>query len=241
MVAKTSWDLLSVFDTPPLITVFSGLTDLGAVHPISFRQSNGEPAVLSLGGHSWQVTHVNFAHKTAQVIPSEHPGRSRWLGGSQPLSYEMCQAIRKILLGSGPKDTWSKRAATELANSIEEATCAAQDALVVEVERNKERTTWWTFAGLAANSELSRHFVDAGMRFDNLSITVGRALPLAVFREHLKAGAPANTVCPSEFVDIKFQECVPEQLVRVTQSARFSDLRAVKASERAPLLHRNCD
>ena len=238
---KNFMDLLSVFDTPPLFTVFSGLKDLGAVHPISFRRSNGEPAVLSLGGRSWQVTHVDFAHKTAQVIPSEHQGRSRWLGESQPLSYEMCQAIRRILIGSGPKDAWSKRATTELARSIEESTCVAPDALVLEVERSKERTTWWTFAGLAANSELSCHFVGAGVRFDNFSITVSRALPLAVFRESLKAGALAKTVRPTEFVDVKFQECVPEQLLRATQSARFNDLRAVKATERAPLLYRNCD
>lgn len=161
---KNFMDLLSVFDTPPLFTVFSGLKDLGAVHPISFRRPDGEPAVLSLGGRSWQVTHVDFAHKTAQVIPSEHLGRSRWLGGSQPLSYEMCQAIRKVLLGSGPKDVWSRRATTELSQALEESTCAASDALVLQVELSRERTTWWTFAGLAANSELSCRFADAGKR-----------------------------------------------------------------------------
>lgn len=238
---KNFMDLLSVFDTPPLFTVYAGLKDIGAVHPISFRRPDGEPAVLSLGGRPWQVTDVDFARKTAQVIPSEHPGRSHWLGESQPLSYEMCQAIRRILLGNGPKDAWSKRAATELAKSIEESICAAPDALVLDVERSKERSTWWTFAGLAANSELSCHFLDAGVRFDNLSITVSRALPLAVFREHLQAAALARTLHPSEFVDIKFQECVPEELLRATQSARFSDLRAVKATEGAPFLYRNCD
>jgi len=238
---KNFMELLSVFDTPPLFTVFSGLKDLGAVHPISFRRSDGEPTVLSLGGRSWQVTDIDFTHKTAQVIPSEHMGRSRWLGESQPLSYDICQAFRKVLLGNGPRDAWSKRASAQLARSLEESTCAAPDALVVEIERSKERTTWWTFAGLAANCELSRSFVDAVVRFDNFSITVNRALPLALFRQHLMAQAPAKAPLPSEFVEIKFQECVPEQLLRVTQRARFSDPEAVEATERAPLLHRNCD
>ena len=78
---KNFMDLLSVFDTPPVFTVFSGPRDLGSVHPLSFKRSDGEPAILSLGGRAWQVTHIDYKHKTAHVVPSEYIGRSRWLGG----------------------------------------------------------------------------------------------------------------------------------------------------------------
>ncbi len=40
---KNFLELLSVFDTPPVFTAFSGLRDLGTVHPLSFRRSAGSP------------------------------------------------------------------------------------------------------------------------------------------------------------------------------------------------------
>lgn len=54
--ARNFIGLMSVFDTPPLVNVFWGPRDLGSVHPISLRQRNDEPIVLSLGGRSWQVS-----------------------------------------------------------------------------------------------------------------------------------------------------------------------------------------
>ena len=93
--------VVSIFDTPPLFTVYWGPKDLGCVHPISFRGHNDHPAILSLGGRSWQLTHIDWERKTAHVTPSERPGRSRWLGESQPLRYELCQAVRRIWDGAG--------------------------------------------------------------------------------------------------------------------------------------------
>jgi ATP-dependent Lhr-like helicase len=175
-------DLLSVFDTPPVFTVFAGLRDLGTVHPLSFKRPDGAPAILSLGGRAWQVTHVDYTHMTAQVVPSDYFGKSRWLGGSQPLRDEMCQAIRRTLLGSGPAEHWSKRARTEVSLATEETNCVAPEALVVEMDGQKGRTTWWTFAGLSANSELALIFAASGSRPDNLSITLIRPFTLETFK-----------------------------------------------------------
>jgi ATP-dependent Lhr-like helicase len=236
--AKNFMDLLSVFDTPPLFTVFHGPKELGVVHPISFRRNDGEPAVLSLGGRSWRVTHVDFAHKTAQVIPSEHAGRSRWLGGSQPLSFEMCQAIRRVLLWGGPSEMWSRRAATEMAQTRDETTSVAADALVVEAERERGRTTWWTFAGLLANSVLSSAFDEMGTRFDNLSITINSALRPADMRERLNAIAERAPRLDPSF-ETKFHDCLPEQLNMQMQNARLSDPRAVKLTRDASILYRD--
>jgi ATP-dependent Lhr-like helicase len=96
---KNYMALLSIFDSPPLFTVFWGPKDIGCVHPISFRRNNGESAILSLGGRSWTVKHVDWDRQTAQVAPAEHGGRSRWLGGSQPLRFKLCQEVRRVLLG----------------------------------------------------------------------------------------------------------------------------------------------
>jgi ATP-dependent helicase Lhr and Lhr-like helicase len=233
-------DLLSVFDTPPVFTVLCGSRDLGTVHPLSFRRSDGEPAILSLGGLSWQVTHVDFAHKTAQVVPSEHFGRSRWLGETQPLSYNMCQAIRRILLGNGPTEAWSRRALAEMNQTIAETNCAAPDALVVEVDGGTGHTTWWTFAGLLANSQLTDAFTPLGGRPDNLSITINQAVVPRHFQEQLEpdlAGFGPARVDPADLV--KFQECLPDQLLFQMQASRSSDPRAVEATKTGRLIFRD--
>jgi len=237
--AKNSMDLLSVFDTPPIFTVFSGLQELGSVHPLSFRRSDNEPAILSLGGRSWQVTHVDFKRKIAQVVSSEHTGHSRWLSDSQPLSYQMCQAIRRLLLDEGALEVWSKRAANEITQAREEANCVAQGALVVEVDRNRRRTTWWTFAGLLANSEFSRAFAMCKSTPDNLSITLNEAVLPDDFRRELDTVStkPERSGLMQDKI-VKFQECVPMHLLIQMEASRSADKTAVEATQRTCLLFR---
>jgi len=237
---KNFMALLSVFDTPPVFTVFCGPRDLGTVHPLSFKRPDGEPAILSLGGRAWQVTHVDFKHKSAQVIPSEHSGRSRWLGESQPLSYKMCQAIRRILLGNGPTEAWSRRALVEANQTITESNCTAPDALVVEVDGERGHTTWWTFAGLLANTALARAFTPVAGRPDNLSITINHAVLPQDFRKQVESELVG--VDPAIFDQpnfVKFQECLPDQLLLQMQARRSSDPQAVEASETALLMFRD--
>lgn len=237
---KNFMELLSVFDTPPVFTVFSGPRNLGSVHPLSFRRSDGEPAVLSLGGRAWQITDIDFKHKTAHVVPSEYIGRSRWLGESQPLSYEMCQAVRRILLGGEPKQDWSRRAAAEIKQVLEETSCVAQNGLVVEVEKDKNRTVWWTFAGLLANSQLAGAFTPCRSRQDNLSITIGEALLAPDLQKQLDVAAAGLEPPKLEHTDeVKFQECVPSQLLAQMRESRSSDLRVVKATLDTKLIFRD--
>jgi ATP-dependent Lhr-like helicase len=220
--------------------VFSGLKDLSSVHPLSFRRRDGEPTILSLGGRAWQVTHVDYAHKTAQVVPSERFGRSRWLGESQPLSYHMCQAIRQILLGGGPAEAWSRRALAEVNLAIAETNSLAPDALVVELDRDKDRTTWWTFAGLLANAQLAGAFAHGGSRSDNLSITITPAVLPQDFQKQLTSastGLEPGGLDQSDFV--KFQECLPEPLLAQMQASRLSDPHAVETSQAANLIFRD--
>ena len=53
-------ELFSVFDTPPLFTVYHGRTELGAVHQLTFQVKREGPISLSLGGHFWRVKHVDW-------------------------------------------------------------------------------------------------------------------------------------------------------------------------------------
>lgn len=237
--SKNFMQLLSIFDTPPFFRVFTGTQDLGNVHPLSFRRPDGEPAILSLGGRAWQVVHIDFKHKIVQVAPSEQIGRSRWLGESRPLSYEYCQAIRRVLLGGRPTDILSKRAETEIARAIEESSCAVRGGLVVEVDREKDRTVWWTFAGLLANSQLAGAFTSCGTRQDNLAITIEKAVLPLEFRKHLDAAsADVQPLILIEEEPVKFWECIPPQLLTQMQISRSSDQRAVEATRNANLTFR---
>jgi ATP-dependent helicase Lhr and Lhr-like helicase len=177
---------------------------------------------------------------TAQVVPSDHFGNSRWLGGSQPLSQEMCQAIRRTLLGGGPAERWSKRARAEMSQTIEETNCVAPDALVVEVDGDKDRTTWWTFAGLLANSQLAGAFASSGGRPDNLSITINRAAHPQDFKSQLKSGLGWPEPAKVDNDDlVKFHQCLPERLLSQIHASRSSDPQAVEASKVAKLLFRD--
>jgi len=72
--AKHYMNLLSIFDSPPLFTVYWGPKDIGSVHPISFRRvGNCGPVILSLAGRSWRVGHVDWKHQTAHVTLGDHP------------------------------------------------------------------------------------------------------------------------------------------------------------------------
>ncbi len=94
--------LFSVFDSPPLFTVFYGRTELGSVHQLTFQVKRDEWITLSLGGHSWLVKHVDWKRRQVFVEPGKERGKSRWFSAGQPLTYELCQATLRVLAGSVP-------------------------------------------------------------------------------------------------------------------------------------------
>jgi ATP-dependent Lhr-like helicase len=233
---KNFMDLLSVFDTPPMFTVFCGPRDLGQVHPLSFQRSDGAPAILSLGGRPWLVVHVDFAHQTAEVVPTEGFGRSRWLGDGRPLSYEMCQAIRRVLLGSEP-GCWSKRATEEVGRVQAESNFVARDGLVVLIDQEEGRTTWWTFAGLLANVEVAAQFKQVDAHADNLTVTMKRALRAMDFQHQFQEqGQQVPTFEQSG--DLKFQDCLPDGLLDDMRRSRLRDVEAVDATKTAGRIYR---
>lgn len=63
--AKHFLELFSVFNTPPLVTVFHGVAELGQVDPLSFLRRDDEAPLLALGGRGWRVTHMDWPRKRA--------------------------------------------------------------------------------------------------------------------------------------------------------------------------------
>jgi ATP-dependent helicase Lhr and Lhr-like helicase len=235
--AKHYMALLSIFDSPPLFTVFWGPKEIGAVHPISFHvDARGGPVILSLSGRSWQVGHVDWDRQTAQVTPADEFGKSRWLGESRPLSNRLCQAVRSVLLDSEVRQWWSKRAKDQIASARENTPAVAPDATVVEIDRSRERVTWWTFAGLNANFELAASWPGTA-RFDNFSITLDGRVPVSRVQEWIRAGSPIEPIHLDCLPLPKFHTCVPPKVLTGMLRVRTQDVLSVDIARNSQTLY----
>jgi len=90
-------ELMSAFTSTPLFTVRHGRAELGFVDPLSFQVRRSGPAVLLLGGRSWEVSQVDWERRVVYVKAAREKGRSRWMGSRIPLRFELCRAIRRVL------------------------------------------------------------------------------------------------------------------------------------------------
>jgi ATP-dependent Lhr-like helicase len=214
-------ELLSVFDTPELYTVFAGNQELGVLHELSFRREN---AIVLLGGRSWQVTAVDHKHRIAQVEPAEDlPGRSTWLGSSQGLSFEICQAMRQTLLHS--EATLSRRAVEHLELLVAQGTTDPAGTVLRETPTGCE---WWTYAGLKANAALVQRY-GFPATFDSLTIRA-RCSPIEL--NHTMDGPPKEQApgIDKRFLP-KFAECLPEGLLAQFAIKRLYDWGAASQIE----------
>ena len=196
-------ELLSVFDTPELFTVMFGAHELGVLHELSFRR---EDAVVLLAGRPWRVCSVDRDRRIAHVEPAvDEQGRSTWLGSSQGLSFEICQAMRQILLNSTA--TLSRRATEEMAQLVAQVT-VDQDGTVLRATRTG--CEWWTYAGLRGNAALAyRHALPA--TFD--SITIHARCSPAELSRRLETQPTVASSGPDPHFRPKFAECIPDHLL----------------------------
>ena len=161
-------DLLSVFTSPPLFKVVTGQKELGHVHESTFYKREEATPILVLAGRSWKTNNLDWKRRIAHVEPTQEHGRSRWLGEGQPLSYKVCQSIRRLLATDSVQRTWSQRAKTRMQELRTEIPWAYLDATAI-VRQPAGEIQWWTFGGGIANSVLSGR-LQSGAKSDNLTI-----------------------------------------------------------------------
>jgi len=229
-------ELMSTITDSPLFTVYHGRQEIGQVDRASFVVRSEEPPVLLLAGRGWRVEHVDWRRKRCWVSAVEAAGRSRWLGEGQPLSFELCQAIRRILRGDATPPGLTRRA-RELLEELRQdfPWLPRTDAATVFEPLGGGRERWWTFAGRMGNATLlgllDPHLRDAA-RYDNLAIV----LPTEGARElrrHLAGGVPSfedlQPHVDRRAVDaLKFGDHLPPHLLRRVIQARWSDPRAAR-------------
>ena len=188
-------ELLSVFTSPPLLSVRHGRNEIGLVPDESLLArppgaGAGGAAVLTLAGRSWLVLHVDWPRRIVQVEPTDAPGVARWTGGGQPLGAHVARGIRSVLCGADPVGVEiSSRATERLASARTDQWWANEDATTV-VRDDAGKTIWWTFAGWKANLWLGAVAAQAGCRttvnqIDDLTISLDPDADVAKLRAAL--------------------------------------------------------
>jgi len=218
-------DLYVVFSTPPIFRVMAGRTEIGTVdaHFVQLRKADDFTFVLA--GRAWRVTHIDWRRGICTVEPAPDAGYPSWMGDPRFLSWEVCQAMREILLADDHEATWTGRAC-EVIDTLRAQYAFLHDGPAPLVDEG-DIIRWWTFAGGRANNLLA-HLLSAELgdkiTASNTAVTIaesaGKSLvaarqavaalsrPGRISREATRqaaAGAARGRIS-------KFQPCLPGRL-----------------------------
>lgn len=225
---KNFMDLFSVFVSPPTVRVFYGKQELGEVHQSTFLLGRHEPIVLSLAGRSWDTKFVDWGRRIAYVEPSTGSGRSQWLGSDQPLSFDLCRAMVRVLEGEIVSGKVTKRARKALKDLQEDLPWARSNATFV-VSFDDGSAKWWTYAGNLLNSAIGLALADEGKNVtaDNLSINIEDCRNREGFIRRIKAllsdpDTKMHVPLHARHVDdLKFGACLSDEMAEQLLARRF--------------------
>jgi ATP-dependent Lhr-like helicase len=199
---------------------------------MAVQQQKDGPTVLLLGGRSWKVTSVDWSKRTVAVEPTDDKGKSRWLGTSRWLGFEVCQAMRRVLLREGDAELGlSKRGTAQLDEVRELITAPERQGSLLLEHLPSGRLRWWTFAGGAVNSALTLRLGDMGStRLDDLWVETGPgvSVPSLIGAEVNPASMEAFAADLAERTELKFAACLRRQdLISVVVSRSLDEANLV--------------
>ena len=240
---KNFMELFSVFLSPPLVKVFHGKQEIGEVHQSTFIVKEEGPCVLTLGGRSWQTKYIDWPRRKAYVEPTKLKGRSQWLSSGQPLNFELCQAITRVLARDEVPVNYSRRA-TELMAEVREEYDWIEPGKSFLITYDDGYVVWWTFAGKLVNAAIASALVgEAGkVVSDNLSVSFSGTVSLdslkrAIMDVVLTNRANLSVPLDESFVDeLKFSECLPQAVKELELAERYDVSRQVRQLGEYPLL-----
>jgi ATP-dependent helicase Lhr and Lhr-like helicase len=220
-------DLLSAFASPMVLAARHGAIELGYVDPMAVQQQKDGPTVLLLGGRSWKVTSVDWPKRTVSVEPSDDRGKSRWLGTSRWLGFEVCQAMRRVLLRDGDAQLGLSRRGTLQLDEVRDLISAPEHRGSFLLEHLPSgRLRWWTFAGGAVNSALALRLGEiASTRVDDLWVETAHGISVLelVQRQVDRSSMTAVAQSLAERSELKFAACLPKDLLAAVVVNRSLD------------------
>lgn len=240
---KNFMELFSVFTTPPMVKVFCGKQELGEVHQLTFAVRDNGPALLTLGGRSWQTTYIDWPRKRAFVEPSELRGKSQWISDAQPMRFELCQAIARILTSEQVPKELSSRSQVLLTGLREQYGWLERDKTVLLID-SEGGAIWWNFVGKMLNSALKNTLADESdkvyaenecLAFRKVFSKEGliRAIRAALEKE----GVQPTVTLDDEFVEqLKFGECLSLKELNRELAERYSVAKDYQRLRKMPLV-----
>lgn len=237
--------LMASFTSAPMFLILQGRNEIGSVPDealtAAFENKSG-PATLLLAGRAWQIKSVDWKRRRVQVEPSESMGKVRFPGVGLPLSFELCQAMQRVVAGADPDVTLTVRATKQLASIRADLPGIRPGTTTVIDDAESDSIRWWTFAGLRANIEIAARLVslrDHVTQRENLYINVSRqALKDDVeLRSLVDSGSNYNEVirlAPWAVEGLKLAEVLTDEMAHDIALRRLADPAAVAHVLRVP-------
>jgi ATP-dependent Lhr-like helicase len=234
-------DLMAVFTAEPEFLVFHGREEVGALDPMVFTRKSPEPRLVTLAGRGWAVTHVDWKRHRAYVEPSVRANDSRWHGFPQPLSYELCQAMRRVLLGDDPKGVLLTKRANQALNRLRAEYVNRVHRRYALVHQEDARVRWWTWAGAQANATIVAALAAAdpqalaedqsyGNEYVNLRGDATFGQILQTLSQFTSVGTSLPTPKPDKVAlqRLKFSDLLPPEMALTTLGERLGDPRGMR-------------
>lgn len=238
-------ELTSVFVSDPLVSVRQGRTEIGQVPDVAitaaFDREHGPPALL-LAGRAWRINSIDWKRRLAHVEATEDRASVRFAGGSQPLGYEMCQAMASVLDDAALDPVvLTKRAVAALDELRHDIPLGRPRRTVLVDNGNGAGQRWYTFAGLRANLELAARLTSLRSQVgqkNNLYITVDAEVTPDEIRAAVSQPTRVDEL--TRLVEavsgaLKLQRLLPEPLVHEILIRRLRDETAVAAIVATPI------
>jgi ATP-dependent Lhr-like helicase len=150
---KNFLELYAVFSSPVLFRVQNkNGADLGSLEQNFVDRLVEEASSFLLGGRAWMVEHVNHADRTVRVREASRGQKPSW-GGFIPqmLGFELCQRMRRILVGHETYPYVDPMVARLLEDRRGELRPLLERAGPGAIQMDEDAARWWTFAGGRVN------------------------------------------------------------------------------------------
>lgn len=232
-------EIMSVFTSDPQILILHGRNEIGVVDPMVMLAKVSGPRIIALGGRSWLVTSVDWTRRRAHVEPIEGHGLARWAGRDVPRSFELTDAMRRVVLGANPPDVTVSRRAAERIAAVRDVWGVRVDFERTVLWREDDSLCWWTWVGgkgnavlHAALTEVAPHLLDPDRTFDNEQVMLHPTADMASLSDALshvrhRFGRTLAGIQPQvdqRAIDgLKFSDLLPPDLAEVTLAARLAD------------------
>lgn len=239
-------DLMAVFTADPEVQVFQGREQVGSVDPMLLLRKVTGPRLLTLAGRPWEVTYIDWKRRKAYVEPTKKGEAPRWFSMPQAQSWDLADAIRRVLLDADRAGVRLTRRADDRIAQLRDEMADLVWADGTVLTEDGARMRWWTWAGARANAVLvgaldrvAPDILGDSIVYDNWQIGLRNDASVEWLRTALEvartelgpdlAGA-LPLVDERAIKQLKFSEMLPPEMAVATLAERAADHEHAKST-----------